>query len=659
MLDQNTISQLSQLKQDIISSKEYAEGVVVGANGRFGFVKLDDGRDAFLNPDKMQRVLPGDRLKVTLVKNAKGQLEAEIESLLSQHLSVFVGQYKVKGSAHFVLPEDRQQTRWIFLPPQQRGKCQENDWVLAEVTRHPFRDGKAAAKLITRIGGPNDDYLQQSLTIARFGLAREWPKDVVNQTQQCAQQTEQTSTERQDLTHLPLVTIDSTSTRDMDDALYVEPIADGGWHLWIGIADPASFITPASPLAKVARTHGQSVYLPGRVLPMLPEALATDTFSLLPEQQRPALVCKVTIAADGAIVDSKFQSAHIKSHGKLNYIAVGQFLDGDASALEDCSEDIKDNLKILKDVADTRQEYRQIHNWIHEEQADYDFILNKQGLIESINKRTRNPAHRVVEEAMLIANLCAGQFLSQHECGLFTTHLGFRPERLGEVKALLHEELGQDENLDQITELDGFLALLRKLRDGEHANLLPPLRRMMQTSELSTEAAPHMSLGFPQYATITSPIRRYADLCNHWSIHQILSQQKAQTVPSKVLEQLRESISRGRQASRQLEQTLTGLYLRKHIGMEGIGIIRIVTQQGFGVRFVDSGIEGFVQFPKGKDKVFDAKRMTLTVAGTLYRLNQEVAVKVRSVDLERRRVKLTLPETAEGEQKTTDTNQSA
>jgi len=338
MLDKNSISQLSQLKQDIVSSKDLAEGTVIGSSGRYGFVKLTDGRTAFLNPEKMNHVLPGDRIKINVVKNSKDQLEAEFETLIEAPLGKFVGQYKIKGGAHFVVPTDGNITRWIFLPPQSRIKCKADDYVLAELTRHPYEDGKAAAKILSHIGRQGDAYLAHNLTIAKFGLSRFWSKDALAQANECAKATREHTAK--DLTHIPFVTIDSVSTRDMDDALFVEPHESDGWNLWVAIADPASFINPGSFIAKSARYFGQTAYLPGRVLPMLPEGLATDAFSLTEKTKKPALVCRIHVKSDGTLGDFEFTHAIVESKHKLSYQSVGAFLDGDDQAISECSDAI-------------------------------------------------------------------------------------------------------------------------------------------------------------------------------------------------------------------------------------------------------------------------------------------------------------------------------
>jgi len=637
MLDPNSIAQLSQLKKEILASKDYAEGVVVGANGRFGFVKLDDGRTAFLNPERMQRVLPGDRIKVNVVKTEKDQLEAELEKLLTQGTTEFVARYRIKGNNHFVQAEEPG-SRWLFVPPPLRKKCQENDWVLAELNKHPYDDGKASAKIIARLGAPNDDYIQHHVTIAQFGLYRNWSKDANAQSDSIRKNL--TLDQRTDFTHLPLVTIDAASTRDMDDAIYVTRDAEG-WQLWVAIADPGHFVAPGTPIAKAARAFGQSVYLPGKPLPMLPEHLATETFSLIANQERPALLACISVGNDGAIQKHQFQYGKVRSREKLSYSDVSAFLTADGTALSTIGPELQESLKQASALAQVRLAYRQQHHLVYDEQPDYDFVLNKHGALENVQKRERNQAHRLVEEAMLCANICAGEFLAQHQTGVFTAHLGFRPERLGEVRAVLREDLGEDFNSEAINDLQGHVQFIHWLQENEpHRHLLAPLKRMMQNSEIQTAAEPHLSMGIAHYATITSPIRRYVDLCNHWSIMQILDGKPAQQMPQKVLEQLRETLQKSRQASRYLEQVLVGQYLADKIGMAGTGVIRIVTQQGFGVRLLDTGFEGFVQIPKKVEKTFDAKRMTLKVGERKFALDECVEVKITGVDLAKRRVQM-------------------
>lgn len=638
MLDQSSLAQLTQLKTAIIASKEYGEGTVVGSKGNYGFVRLDDGRDAFLNTEKMQRVLPGDRVKVLLTKNDKDQLEGQLEALLSTGLKRFVAEYKTKDHLHFVLPQIEHFSRWIFVPPQFRGKCQAGDYVLCELTSHPYGDGKAAAKVVARLGQPSDAYIEHKITIAKHGLYRYWHKDAIAQMETCANEAA-ALTGRADFTSIPFVTIDGATTQDMDDAVFCQTNAEG-YVLQVAIADPASFIPPSSPIARAARDNAQTVYLPGETLSMLPERLATYSFSLVEQQARPALIVTIELDADARVKSYQFAQGKIQSRHKLTYTQVAAFVEGqEALAVE---ADCQNSLNTLWALARARLSLRQSEYWIPDDHQDYSYLLNAQGKIERIERRERTCAHRMIEEAMLLANACAGEFLAKNKAGLHAVHGGFKAERLGEIKALLKEELGEIPAGDW-AQLPEYLQLLKMLQNNEKTQpLLPPLKRMMRASELSLSAGAHMGLGFPHYATITSPIRRYADLHNHWAIVAILNKQTPYQFNPKLVEQIQDTLNRGRLAVRELELNLACQYLCEHIGLEDQAYIRIVTQQGFGVKLRASGLEGFVNFDKNQAKTFDAKRMTLTVGERCYRLDEEVTVRVIEVDRSKNRVKMVL-----------------
>lgn len=638
MLDQSSLAQLSQLKTAIIASKEYAEGTVVGSKGNYGFVRLDDGRDAFLNNEKMQRVLPGDRVKVLLTKNDKDQLEGQLEALLSTGLKRFVAEYKTKDHLHFVLPQIEHFSRWIFVPPQFRGKCQAGDYVLCELTSHPYGDGKAAAKVVARLGQPADPYIEHKVSIAKHGLYRYWHKDALAQMEACANDAA-ALVGREDFTDIPFVTIDGATTQDMDDAVFCEAQADG-FLLQVAIADPASFIAPSSPIARAARDNAQTVYLPGETLSMLPERLSTYSFSLVEQQVRPALLVTIELAADGRVRNYQFKQGKIQSRHKLTYTQVAAFIEGNEPLAIDAA--CQTSLQALAILAQVRLALRQAEHWIPDDHQDYSFLLNQQGKIDRIERRERTCAHRMIEEAMLLANGCAGEFLAAHKAGLHAVHGGFKAERLGEIKALLKEELGEVPPGDW-SALPDYLQLLKTLQNSPKADVvLPPLKRMMRASELSLAAGAHMGLGFSHYATITSPIRRYADLFNHWAISQILNQQTPFPLNPKLVEQLQETLTRGRQAVRELELNLSCQYLAEHIGLEDQAFIRIITQQGFGVKLQATGLEGFVNFDKSQAKTFDAKRMTLSLGERCFRLDDEVRVQVVEVDRAKNRVKMQL-----------------
>jgi len=653
MLDKDILSQLSQLKTDIQASKEYASGTVAGTNGRFGFVRLEDGRDAFLSPEKMLHVIPGDKVKVSVMMNSKNQLEASLEELAAPSLDRFLGQYKTSKKGHFVVPlgsavgiKSSPINRWIFLPPKSRGRCGDGDMVVARLLQHPFKDGKTSAKILERIGKDTDPTIERRYVCAKYDLVPRYNESALNQTKSIERlfKDQQFGENREDLTHIPFVTIDATSTRDMDDAIALEVLPDGKRRLHVAIADPGSFIDAYSALAYSAQKKPQSLYLLGGAIPMLPESLTNECFSLKAAEVKPALVCSMTLATEGDVEAFEFKKATIKSLHKLSYNGVTAILTGEAHEEKNSlTDDISEMLNSLFDVAQKRFNYRKTHFLVGDDQTEYDIQLSNEGKINAIHSRQKTKAHQIVEEAMLATNLCAGEFLANSGSGFFSSHSGFREDRLGEVKALLKEE-GIDHEED-LLKAEHYKNLLRKLQASEKSFLISPLRRMMPSSELSLTPAPHLGMGIPHYATITSPIRRFADLYNHWALNAQLQEQTFKPCSQEKLETIKAALQEGRQADRELYQWLICQYTHtKLIGHTGKAKIRIVTQQGFGARLLDSGIDGFILFPKKQEKTFDAKRMTLTVGEKTYALEQEVEIKVESVDLEKRRISYSLPD---------------
>jgi exoribonuclease-2 len=655
MLNSDALQQLSQLKKTIQDNKDYAEGIVRGTQSRFGFVMLDDGREAFLPPEQMQQVLPGDRVKVSLTENEKKKHEAKLEKLINSELKEFVGEYIEKGKNHFVAVDHPQLSRWLFVPPKQRKEFKNGDLVSGIITRHPFGDGKAQVKILARIGRLDEAGIERQYMIHKHRLASDWGEAVEQQVQAVkakAESPDALRAEREDLTGLHFVTIDAESTQDMDDALYVER-RDDGWTLFAAIADPAAFVEPDSALDKAARQRATSVYFPGQSLPMFPSELSQDAFSLLAGVERPVVVCKQQVAANGEIVDFSFHNAVISSRHKLSYNQVADLLQNDRR--EAVPTDCVELLRELHKLAIARKKYREENHVVQEDKFDYIFRLNKQQKIEKVERRQPTLAHQVVEEAMLATNCCAGNYfaraaerLGQASGGLFSSHAGFRPERVNEIEQLLKKDKPEMEQLE-IELLDNYRQLIRALQqDQDNTVLLATLKRRLQPASVSAEAAPHFGLGFDFYATVTSPIRRYQDLHNHRVIKALLAQQDGGALDGSLAEELQNQIVRNRQACRQVEQWLLCQYLADKKGQQFEATVVSVASQGIVVRLNDVGAEGFIPIRGGKKNPpkYDSLRMTLTHEDTTWHLEQAVRVRLDNVDLASKQLQMSLVETA-------------
>lgn len=632
MLQKNALAQLSQLKNDIRSSKDIANGIVRGTNGKFGFVILEDGREAFVTPNDMNRLFPGDEVRINVVEGKAGKPQAELEKLLNSELSDFVGKYVVKGQGHFVEPDMPQFSRWLFIPPKQRKGLKAGDLIHCKVSQHPFhKDGKAQVEVLERLGLESDAGIEAAYMRCKFSLAQ---GDEAQKNKQEAELNNSPLCDKHAEHPASFVTIDGANTLDMDDAIEAQ-ITDTGFKLTVAIADPSAEIAPSSPIAIAARQRMQSVYLPASTVHMLPTSLSQQRYSLVEGSLRHAIICEMQIDEHGEITEYAFQEGRIQSKQKLSYQQVSEFLESGEST--EIATSLHANLQALEKLSNCRQAYRQQHALVMEDKADYELNINDNGKIESISKTEKNKAHKLVEEAMLATNICAANLFSKHNSkALFTQHSGFKDDKLKIISEVLEADHPSLADAD-LTTLDGYTTLIRELENTD-PQLYLTCKRLLQSSALTEDAAPHLGLGLPAYATITSPIRRYQDYYNQLVIKQILNQDDTQ--PAIVdLAKSQKQLGRGRQAVRQMEQWLQCQYMQDKIGSEHQATIALVNGQGVGVRFDDTGIEGFVMLQNKENPwELDHRRLKLVRGDTVLQLGQSLTVKVSSIDMKMRRI---------------------
>jgi VacB/RNase II family 3'-5' exoribonuclease len=280
MLSQDTLSQLQGLKSLMESQKERTEAVIKGTQARYGFAVLDDGREIFIPPQEMLKVFPEDRVKVCIRPTKDNKTIADIEKLVSSPLVEFTGRCVRKDKAIFVQPDLPQLNRWLFIPPQARNGAKEGDYLRCAILRHPIRDGKPQAKVLSVLGNENTAGIENLYCMAKYELATKWSGDSKEELKQILAQRRPIETQkRRDLTDLEFVSIDAAKTLDIDDALYAE-ISSDGWTLFVAIADPTAYIPIDSQLHRDIAARGISIYFHGDVLPMLPEELSQDTCAL-------------------------------------------------------------------------------------------------------------------------------------------------------------------------------------------------------------------------------------------------------------------------------------------------------------------------------------------------------------------------------------------
>ncbi|MCB1731218.1 MAG: VacB/RNase II family 3'-5' exoribonuclease [Halieaceae bacterium] len=633
MLNQDALSQLRDLKSRIEAEKERAEAVVKGTQSRYGFAVLDDGREIFIPPDEMLKVFPDDRIQVCIRPTRDNKTIADVEKLIDSPLGEFTGRCVRKGKAIFVEPDLAQLNRWLFIPPHARNGVKEGDYLRCAILRHPIRDGKPQAKVLTIIGNEQTPGIENLYSMAKYALAAQWSDACGKEVEQLLADCRPMEQERRrDLTDLEFISIDTVKTQDIDDALYAE-ISSDGWTLFVAIADPTAYIPRDSALHRDIAARGTTVYFHGDVLPMMPEQLAQDTCALSEGCDRPALVCKIAVSDSGEVGDFEFIEATVRSRAKLSYYGVDRYLNGHADDLMSHATP----LEALYQVFRALRGHRETHGLVMEERREFRWILNDDKRIDTIEPYEKLLSQKLVEECMVAANRCAALFLQRGAAnGPFVTHPGIRADRLEEARQFLAMHAPEVAETDPTT-VTGYRDIMRCLARGDHPlPLRSMINRLLTRAELSASPGPHMGMALEVYTNCTSPLRKYVDFLVHLQIKALLHGDQATQVSTTLLERLAQRLANTRQATLEAERWLAGKYLAR-LAAEGERTFKAtvshINSSGFNVRLDDNGLEGFVDLRKDPEKFsYDKWTASLTSTTRRFQLEQAVELRFREVD---------------------------
>jgi exoribonuclease-2 len=631
---------LAQLKQQLHSQTPRVEGVVKGTEKGFGFLEVDGQKSYFIPPPYMKKVMHGDRVSATLHTEKEREI-AEPETLIEPFLSRFVGRVQKRDDRLSIVPDHPLLKDAIQCRPV-RGlnhNFQAGDWAVAEMCRHPLKGDRGFNADLTQFITDGEDHLAPWwVTLARHNLEKEAPEMI-------AISEPDASLPREDLTALNFVTIDSASTEDMDDALFVQDNGDGSLQLTIAIADPTAYVEQGSPLDEIARKRAFTNYLPGFNIPMLPRDLSDNLCSLRPNQRRPVLACRVTIGADGALADDiRFFAAEIESKAKLVYDEVSDWLEGIAG-WQPPRDDIAQQITLLKRVCDVRNSWRHQHALVFKDRPDYRFVLGEKGEVLEIVTEQRRTANRIVEECMIASNVCAAIVLRDRlGFGIYNVHTGFDPLLVEQAVTVLQAN-GVEADAEKLLTLDGFCELRRHLDSQPTQFLDSRIRRSQTYAEISTTPGPHYGLGLEAYATWTSPIRKYGDMVNHRLLKAIIAEQSAEKPQDEVTVQLAERRRLNRMAERDVGDWLYARYLKDKAGTDERFNAEIidVTRGGLRVRLLDNGAVAFIPAPfihaVRDEMVCSQETGTVQIKGeVVYRQGDNLQVTIAEVRMETRSV---------------------
>ncbi len=666
----------------------FIEGRVSGHREGYGFLIPDDGsEDIFLPEREMQKVLNGDRVQVRIVgTDRRGRAEGSIVEVIERANTHVIGRLLNENGVWIVAPEDKRIGQDILLSGSP-GNAKTGQVVSVELTEQPSRFSQPLGRIVEVLGDIDDPGMEIEIAVRKYGVPHEFSEAAKKQAGKLPNEVRPADlNDRVDLRDIPLVTIDGEDARDFDDAVYCEPVKIGrskGFRLIVAIADVSYYVKPNDALDHDALERSTSVYFPRRVIPMLPEKLSNGLCSLNPGVDRLTLVCDAVITAKGEIKAYQFYPAVMHSAARLTYTEVAAILANTKGVEAAKRQALVPHLLNLNDVFHALLQARQARGAIDFETTETYIVCNAAGKIEQILPRTRNDAHRLIEECMLAANVCAADLLERHkQPGVFRVHAGPSKEKLNQLRTFL-KQVGLHLGGGDTPSASDYAELLPKIKARPDAALLQTmLLRSMQQAVYSPDNIGHFGLAYEAYAHFTSPIRRYPDLLTHRAIKAILEGKRYEpkgidmgslnTMLSPAARKLQAQDNaagkkkrngdmavwdalgihcsanerRADEASRDVEAWLKCYFIRDKLGEEFTGTISGVTPFGIFVQLDTLYIEGLVHVTElGADYFqYDETRHELRGerTGIRYQLTDRVRVQVSRVDLDARKIDLRL-----------------
>ncbi len=656
----------------VVDRMNLIRGKVQGHRDGFGFViPQDGGEDLYLSSRQMRKVFSGDDVLVRVAGiDHRGRKEASIVEVLQHNTQQIVGRYYEERGTHFVVPDSQRITQEILVPGDKVRGARPGQFVSVRITEQPSKKNRPVGEIVEVLGNHLAPGMEIDIAIRSHEIPYIWPEDVEIEAAALPHEVEEDSkSKRVDLRHLSFVTIDGEDAKDFDDAVYCEATKSSGFRLFVAIADVSHYVEVESALDREAIVRGNSVYFPEYVIPMLPEKLSNGLCSLKPHVDRLCMVCEMNITAAGRVSKFKFYEAVMHSRARLTYTEVGVILSTEPTearkGMRELREQVIPQLEALHQLYKVLRIARDERGAIDFDTVETRIIFDDDRKIKQIVPVFRNDAHKLIEECMLCANVCAAKFLEAHELTcLYRVHEGPSGDKLLNLRQYLGE-LRLDLSGGKKPTPKDYQSLLASITERPDAHIIQTmmLRSMFQAVYVP-ENKGHFGLNYTAYTHFTSPIRRYPDLLVHRAIrHVIRSRQESKNVERvpgakviakknifpydvKSMLQLGEQCSmterRADEATRDVVSWLKCEYLLERVGDEFDGQVSGVTGFGLFVELTDIYVEGLIHVTalKGDYYHYDPVKQRLQGerTGMSYHLGDRLRVRVIRVDLDDKKI---------------------
>ncbi|KGT46807.1 MULTISPECIES: ribonuclease R [Acinetobacter] len=624
---------------------EYEATVYINSKG-LGTASIAGQDDLLLPERELRQVFNGDRVKVRQTSvDRKGKAWGFITEVVQHRVKQIIGKLCEYEGEYFVQPASPNSHQPITLEKEliDHAQVKVGDFIRVAIDIYPTKDEFSAGHIVQSMADKADTEIIIPQTILEYGLPYEFPEEVLQEAESFKEPDEKDREGRIDLRDLALVTIDGEDARDFDDAVYAEKRPGGGYRVVVAIADVSHYVRVGRPLDDEAQERGTSVYFPHFVLPMLPEALSNGLCSLNPHVDRLCMVCDLKLSRAGRVTGFEFYPSVMHSKARLTYDQVAKYFEGDSDAIiEDRA--VRKSLNTLFQLYQVLKGLRADRHAMEFETVETYMTFDELGGIKEILPRTRNDAHKLIEECMLLANVAAAEYALENDIPmLYRVHQPPEFSRIQKVRDFV-KQLGLTFP-EQPTQKD-YQEVIEATKDRIDApSIHAVLLRSMMQAYYGAKNDGHYGLAYDAYTHFTSPIRRYPDLLLHRAIKAHLSK-KPYPISGASLDDAGDHFSaterRADEASRSVTGWLKAHYMQQHIGDEFVGLISATAEFGLFVTLKDLYVDGMVHVSQLGDDFFVFDQTTQSLVGQsrgqIFGLGDEVKVKVAGVNLEERKI---------------------
>ncbi len=662
----------------------------------YGFVTPEGGgEDIFIPQRDMKSAMHGDTVKVRSERSRMGgdKQQGRILAVTERASTRIVGRYEETRRGAIVIPEEQRLNLVVAIPSKGRGRAEDGQQVVAEITTYPIGGRPAEGRIVEILGWPDDPEVEVQSAIRRFDLPHVFGPDALAEAEAVPETVSEAELKgRVDLRRMPTVTIDGETARDFDDAVALRR-EGANFRLWVSIADVSHYVKPGSALDRDAYLRGTSVYFPDRCIPMLPERLSNGICSLNPQVDRLTMTAEMLFDPSGTMLESSFYPSIIKSSARLTYTLVKQIIVDQDREASDKYRALTPMLLEMKELALCLQAMRRKRGSIDFDLPEPEIIIGLTGLTENIIRAERNLAHQLIEEFMLAANEAVATFVTNRNIPfLYRIHENPDPAKLINFQEFVYGfgyEFPLFEERVNPAELQRLLAQAEGRPEERMVNYA--LLRCMKQARYAAENLSHFGLASHCYCHFTSPIRRYPDLVVHRILKAVLlspssltgegrgggdaamttvsdnlslshppatsrkgrgsnKAEKQLCIATENLPAIAEHTSKRERAAMEAERDIVDLrkiqFMQRHLGDEFDGYISGVTGFGLFVELDELFVEGLVHLSTLNDDLYSYMEKQHALIGRrlkhVFRIGDRIRVKVAAVLPATRRIEFVM-----------------